>query len=649
MAQWIWRYGDYEIYHSLLLHARREEFGADYPAIWHTDAPEKTVSFFREFETEKPCWMRLTPCGKGSLVVDGKRFPSGEKVDIPAGKHSVSARIVNVEGLPAAYVDSDICPSDGEWTCGIRERGGCEKVGTNGWYTDPDETPEIFPFRYEEIKPVSKETVNGGILYDFGRETFARITLCGCAEDEEILLVYGESREEALDPENAVIRQHRKGKTDYELHARALRYLFVSGPEKTVRAEFEYLPLEKRGSFHSGDELMNRIWETSAYTFLLNSREFFLDGIKRDRWVWSGDAYQSYMVNAYLFFDKAIAERTMLALRGRDEMPEHINTILDYSLYWLISIADHYRFYGDREFLIRMLPRMRSLLKYVEKDTDENGFITGGEGAWIFIDWSEMDKEGPISAEQLLYIRALEAMAECEEAAGNDASALCEKAGAFLRKVDEFYWDAEKGAYIDSFASGKRHVTRHANLFAVIFGLADEEKTASIVKNVILNDAVTQITTPYFKFFEMDALCRLGFMEKVAERIKAYWGGMLALGATSIWEQFDPEKTGVERYAMYGNAYGCSLCHAWGAGPVYLMGRYYLGVRPVKPGYEEYIVEPCTEGLGDIEGSVPTPKGDIRVKVCGDSASAYAPFGGGTLVWKGKMKIVKAGEWTTIP
>ena len=78
------------------------------------------------------------------------------------------------------------------------------------------------------------------------------------------------------------------------------------------------------------------------------------------------------------------------------------------------------------------------------------------------------------------------------------------------------------------------------------------------------------------------------------------------------------------------------------------MGRYYLGVRPVKPGYEEYTVEPCTEGLGDIEGSVPAPKGDIRVKVCGNSASAFAPFEGGTLVWKGKRKAIKADEWTEI-
>ena len=49
-------------------------------------------------------------------------------------------------------------------------------------------------------------------------------------------------------------------------------------------------------------------------------------------------------------------------------------------------------------------------------------------------------------------------------------------------------------------------MTRHANIFAVLFDFVDETKKQQILKNVLLNDEVTQITTPYFKFFEQDAL-----------------------------------------------------------------------------------------------------------------------------------------------
>ena len=45
------------------------------------------------------------------------------------------------------------------------------------------------------------------------------------------------------------------------------------------------LPEEYRGSFKCNDEELNRIWEVGAYTMHLTTREFFIDGIKRDRWV----------------------------------------------------------------------------------------------------------------------------------------------------------------------------------------------------------------------------------------------------------------------------------------------------------------------------------------------------------------------------
>ena len=102
----------------------------------------------------------------------------------------------------------------------------------------------------------------------------------------------------------------------------------------SVSMLFEYADVKERGSFRSSDDLVNRIYDVSKYTLLLNTREFFIDGIKRDRWVWSGDAYQSYLMNYYLYFDSPTVERTMAALRGKDPVTGHINTIMDYTFYW---------------------------------------------------------------------------------------------------------------------------------------------------------------------------------------------------------------------------------------------------------------------------------------------------------------------------
>lgn len=55
---------------------------------------------------------------------------------------------------------------------------------------------------------------------------------------------------------------------------------------------------------------------------------------------------------------------------------------------------------------------------------------------------------------------------------------------------------------------------------------------------------------------------------------------MLDLGATTVWEEYNPNLSGAQHYEMYGNKYGKSLCHAWGVSPIYLLGKYYLGVTP---------------------------------------------------------------------
>jgi hypothetical protein len=99
--------------------------------------------------------------------------------------------------------------------------------------------------------------------------------------------------------------------------------------------------------------------------------------------------------------------------------------------------------------------------------------------------------------------------------------------------------------------------------------------------------------------------------------MQEYWGGMLELGATSFWEAYDPAVDGAAQYAMYERPYGKSLCHAWGAGPVMLLGKYFLGVRPTAPGYEAFEVKPCVT-VGSLSGTVPTPQGSISVTVDGD-------------------------------
>ena len=155
------------------------------------------------------------------------------------------------------------------------------------------------------------------------------------------------------------------------------------------------------------------------------------------------------------------------------------------------------------------------------------------------------------------------------------------------------------------------------------------------------------ITTPYMRFYEMEAMCKMGEQADVLRQMKDYWGGMIRNGATTFWEAYDPNAE--NHLSMYGRPYGKSLCHAWGASPIYLLGRYFMGVEPTKPGYEEYDIRPSLGGLKWIEGSVPTPNGAIVLRMDENRIIIKSTEGLGHLHLPGRDVIdIPAGEMVSI-
>ena len=122
---------------------------------------------------------------------------------------------------------------------------------------------------------------------------------------------------------------------------------------------------------------------------------------------------------------------------------------------------------------------------------------------------------------------------------------------------------------------------------------------------------------------------------------------MLDLGATSIWEEFDPRMSGTQHYSMYGDRYGKSLCHAWGASPIYLLGKYALGVRPTSAGYKTFDVVPSLMCYNNIEGTVPVLDGYVKVKMDKAGITVLTDRDGGTLKMNGReYKLEKDKELT---
>ena len=649
-SYWIWHWGDYEIFHTMNVHLRREERGYHIPPIWKISSPYVSVDFRKSFVTANDGYMICKINGNGKIAVDGVRHHANERIEIAPGSHSIQVLVSNPGGLPAIFVESDVCPSDESWICN-HFAGEFSNVGYSSQLCHANQNPELFPFHYENILPIAKQTFDDGVLFDFGRELFGYLNITDANENDELGVFYGESREEATDIKYSYITDCISGSKNYQLRQRAFRYIYIKGSSKNINvsADYEYLPLEAKGKFDCNNDLFKKIFSTAVYTFHLNCREAYFDGIKRDRWVWSGDAYQSARINKYLFADKEIDQRTLIGLVGKLPIEQHINTIMDYSLLWIIALYEHYITYGDKKFLNHIYPMADALLQFCESRLNDDGFIEGKDGDWTFVDWSSIDKCGAISAEQMLLIQAYYAMACIGKELGiKDPQELIKKSDALKARVNEYYWDDELGAFIDSYKSGKRQVTRHANIFAVMYGIATKEQAESIHKNVLKNDNITKITTPYFEGYELDALAMLGDLKAVEDMLTSYWGGMIELDATTIWEEYHPNMNGIEHYAMYGGKYEKSLCHAWGAGPIYLFGRYYLGVYATSAGYETFKVEPNLGGLKEIYGTVPINGGLVTVKLNKEKLSVTSSKAGGTLVWKNKSYALKPNEALTV-
>lgn len=438
------------------------------------------------------------------------------------------------------------------------------------------------------------------------------------------------SPEEALDTDYSKLFEDVSGYGEYRLRQRAFRYIFITGAASAALfAEVEYLPLKYIGKFRCANDDINRIWDVCAYTLHLNMREVLTEAVKRDRWLWAGDSFQAFKFNQYLFHNRDIVRRSLIGLRGKEPFNQHINTITDFSFYWVLALYEYYVVYNDLDFLKFIYPRAESLMRFCADRTNEIGFIIEKYNDWVFIDWADIDKDGAVCAEQMLYIAANRAMAKLASILGKSSAKYSDVADEITKRLNTYFWNDKIGAFIDCYESGKNHVTRHANLLAVLFDIADERQKRSIVSNVILNDKTAALTTPFFKGFELDVMGKIGNMDYVEKALTSYWKGMLDLGATTIWEEYNSNMSGTEHYAMYGDKYAKSLCHAWGASPIYLLGKYFAGVSVNEDGY---CVKPYLGNLGYLECTVPLNGGSVTVKMDEKHISVFSTVSGGVLI-----------------
>lgn len=370
---------------------------------------------------------------------------------------------------------------------------------------------------------------------------------------------------------------------------------------------------EEIGKFESEDGLLNEIWRTASYTLRLCLQNgYYWDGIKRDRLVWIGDVYPEMKAAQSLYETIPETERSLRYTKEQTPLGEWINGIPMYSMWWLIILSDNYRHSGNREFAREQLTYAEGLISEFEKYVDEEGETHFG---YNFIDWpthyeegeDEIKKQDEKAGVNYLLRIALQKTKELMEELGRES----ERCESLLKKLERKKYEVKKYKQIASLGVWSGERTEHN-------------------REVLLKGGAEGMST-FMSYEILTACAELGEYEKALKMLKEYYGGMLKLGATTFWEDFDvkwqegasrideqPKEGEKDVHGDYGafcyKGFRHSLCHGWSSGVIAYLREQVLGIKAEEAGFRKVRIEPHLSGLKHVKGSCPTPFGRIEVE-----------------------------------
>ena len=378
---------------------------------------------------------------------------------------------------------------------------------------------------------------------------------------------------------------------------------------KEVTAILRYRDIPYEGSFNCSDQRLNDIWMTGAYTVHLNMQEYIWDGIKRDRLIWLGDMHPETSTISYVCGeDESVYSSLDLAVK-QYPLPNYFNGMSAYSMWYLIMQYDWYMHFGNIDFLRKHGDYIKGLVDLIDTKVDAEGNDELGGGR--FLDWpSSPNEKGVHSGYRALIVWAM-----------NDAAKLCRILG------DEP--QAKKAEAIAARLNKKimpSNNLKQAEGLMAIAGLKSAEDAAK----AILEGGPKGFST-FYGYYMLQALAMDGKYAEALDIISKFWGGMLDLGATTFWEDFNldwvdnvgriDEFVPAGKKDIHGDfgaycypGFRHSFCHGWASGPTAWMSQHVLGIEPLEPGCRKVSVKPHLGNLEWAEGTCPTPMGNIYVK-----------------------------------
>lgn len=477
------------------------------------------------------------------------------------------------------------------------------------------------------------------IIFDFGKEVSggARILTFKAFSMKKVRLRFGESVGETCadlrkaNEEYGATNDHSirdfyvdlQNYSDMTFGQTGFRFLRIDTTDenaeillKAVVAAVDTDTREEIGSFECDDALVNDIWTTAAYTLRLCLQNGMLwDGIKRDRLVWIGDLYPEVRAANCLFGDIPETLRCLDFSMKQAPLPLYINAMPTYSLWWIINLREAYQASGDKEAIAPYISYAKGILEQIIcPAVAEDGSVSY---SFNYIDWPSCAQEGEDKHEEreeerhagVAYLTTvtLQALKSLLVAFGEDTS-LCEEV---LLKI-------EKKSY-------------HIDIYKQIAALgAWAGKTDECLKTTLMRGGANGLST-FQSYPILTAVANFGEYDAALSMMKEYYGGMLSVGATTFWEDFDlewldnctrldemPVEGKKDIHGDYGKfcykSFRHSFCHAWSAGVIPYLVETVAGIKLEGAGTQRVIITPHLSGLKHVKVKFPTKYGILTVE-----------------------------------
>jgi alpha-L-rhamnosidase len=410
-------------------------------------------------------------------------------------------------------------------------------------------------------------------------------------------------------------------------------------------------PRPAGASFACSDPVLERIFEVGLRTVDLCALDAYVDCPTREQRAWTGDSVVHQMVDLVTNPDWSMARwhpRMAATPRADGMLPMAAASdfalddrmfVPDWSLHWIRSLHNLFRYTGDRELVADLLPIAERVLRWFEAFLDDDGLVHRVHG-WVLLDWSSVYSRGTSSTLNALWARALEDVAAMADWLGNAATAAWARARLEgVRAGFEVFWDEGRGVYIDHVVDGapRRAAAQHGGATALAAGLVPPHRIDRVVAALTdrsrllrhswvmdpvtvdgASDGYIHLTTgypepswdveeqmieaqPFFRYVVHDGLARAGRADLVADLCRD-WAVFLDAGETSWPECW----------------VGGTRCHGWSSTPTRDLIVHTLGISPAEPGYAALRVAPALGGLEWARATVPTPHGPVTVEARAD-------------------------------